>query len=667
MALNAIGNVFLGAGGAAAGFLVKSVKVAGQLDEVKKSMAAVEGANKAAFDMDYVDKFAQHSKFTYLDLAEAAKRLALQNVSVKDTLGDVADVAAASGKPLAQVAQLYDALLGGGRVGLALSARGGFAQYGLSTREIFAAAGMPYTPGQNLQNAMSPQQVADAVHKLLATSGRAGLNEKLANTTLSGVQGMMEDALTRVENNLGTAKLPETIALASKAAGALNSLADAIKNTPGAGDKFVMGTVGALAVGGILKGIAAWRQYSAILKTATALGKIERAGEAAKVPVAAAEGAAVEGAASKYVLMKTVLGNVGKAALGESAAFVGARTAILAGGTALSMYALIAVGAAADIYAVVGAMKALGDASTHVEKAQAANADAKKAGYDLKQSHVTGFGAMPAWKQYLLLLDNRLTFGLVAKMHPQMYAETGFSGLTDAQTRAAAARHGAPPGGVRGQQLAAEKSAAEKAAQARKDAADAAAKAADSYELPADVSYRLKAEERRLILLQAQGASQNALNAAKKQEIVGLEYASRLLREQAKLAGDPKSRYKLLDEADENDQKAAMLKLDKYGKGKNGFDRTIATILGAGGLGEEEILKRTGVGRGMFASLGRGRPPASPLRGLIERAAKRPTVVQLSLNGRVLQEIKTEAVDETLKEILSMLESGSARPVLGGH
>ena len=44
-------------------------------------------------------------------------------------------------------------------------------------------------------------------------------------------------------------------------------------------------------------------------------------------------------------------------------------------------------------------------------------------------------------------------------------------------------------------------------------------KAANSYELPADVDYRLKADERRVDLLKAQGASQNAINAAKKQEI----------------------------------------------------------------------------------------------------------------------------------------------------
>ena len=92
--LNMAGNVIAGAGAAVLAFGVKSIKVAGQLDEIKKAMPAVEGQNRATFDMRFVDNFAQHSKFMYLDLAEAAKRLALQNVSVKDTLGDVADAAA---------------------------------------------------------------------------------------------------------------------------------------------------------------------------------------------------------------------------------------------------------------------------------------------------------------------------------------------------------------------------------------------------------------------------------------------------------------------------------------------------------------------------------------------------------------------------------------------
>ena len=93
-ALNRMGSIFAGAGAAVLAFGVKSIKVAGQLDEIKKAMPAVEGQNRATFDMRFVDNFAQHSKFMYLDLAEAAKRLALQNVSVKDTLGDVADAAA---------------------------------------------------------------------------------------------------------------------------------------------------------------------------------------------------------------------------------------------------------------------------------------------------------------------------------------------------------------------------------------------------------------------------------------------------------------------------------------------------------------------------------------------------------------------------------------------
>ena len=73
-ALTMAGNVFAGAGAAVLAFGVKSVKVAGELDEIKKAMAAVGGENKAAFDMNFVDQFAQHSKFTYLDLAEADRK-----------------------------------------------------------------------------------------------------------------------------------------------------------------------------------------------------------------------------------------------------------------------------------------------------------------------------------------------------------------------------------------------------------------------------------------------------------------------------------------------------------------------------------------------------------------------------------------------------------------
>jgi hypothetical protein len=295
-----------------------------------------------------------------------------------------------------------------------------------------------------------------------------------------------------------------------------------------------------------------------------------------------------------------------------------------------------------------------------VEAAQKANSAARAQGYDVKQGHVTGFGARPVWQQYGLLLSNQLTFGMAERLHPEQY-ETGFSALQGNAERAAAARHGAPAMGVRRQAEQAEREARAKAAQA---ARDARVEAANGYKLPAQLEYQIGADERKVALLEAQHAAQNKVNAAKKTEIDDLMKASALLRANAKLATDPKAHFKLLTEADEDAQKAALLGLDKK-KDKGGFDGVISKILGGGGISDDEILKRTGIGRKFFAGQSKFHAAPNPLHALIEKASKKATVIQFHVNGKVLQEFKHETVDETLKALLTMLEHSKNGPALG--
>ena len=673
-ALNGLGNVLIGAGSAALGFATKSIKVAAQLDEIKKSMAAVEGQQRATFDLGYIDKFAQHSKFTYLDLAEAGKRLALQNVSVKDTLGDIADVAAASGKPLGQIAQLYDALLGGGRVGLALSARGGFSQYGISTKDIFAAAGVPYKPGQNLQRAMTPQQVADAVHKVLMQTGRAGLNEKLATTTLSGSTGMVQDAVTRLENSVGSADLPKTIDTLDHLAGSINTLADVIKGVPGAGD-WLIGGGGALVAGGaVLKGVAAWRQYKAILDTARAAGALERAGEEAKVGVAAKEGAAVAASTGRFAALRAMLIRTGAASLGEGAAAQGVTRIMAAGVGTIGLYALAFVGLAADIYAVVGSFQALDDASSAFEASAAAVGKARAQGYDLAANagRAQGYNALPVWKQYGEELVNGVANFATAGLYKGPYdtTDSGTGALTDAHSRALAKKHGRPYQGVMATMLRDQQAQRDAAAAARrqaaKEAAAAAGSAANDYQLDPALDFKLKQDERRIDLLKAMGGHEKELKAARAAEIADLNTAAGLLERQAAIATDVKKKYDLMDQAAADRQKAKLLALEKSDD-RSKLDKHIATILGAGGLGEDEILKRAGIGGAFFAGLGKGKVPQSPLKMALTALAKRPLILNLHLGDKPFAQVKSEIKDDTIQALLHALEGSNPRALYGGN
>lgn len=455
-ALNSGGNVLIGAGAALIGFGVKSLKVAGEINEIRVALTAVEGAQRAAFDMDVIDKFAQGSKYTYLELAHAGERLALANVNVKDSLGDMADLAAASHKPLAQVAKLYDTLLAGHNVPLALSARGGFSQFYISPEAIFRAAGKEYIPGKTkLIGSMTPQEVAAAVHKVLVSTGRTGLNEKLAHTTLEGTQGLIQDAMVRIGNNVaGGQNINDTVKLLDTIATDLNKIADIAATIPNLGEKILGGGVGIVAAGAILKTVSAFREYRNMANLAKIAGAAERAGEAAKVPIAKAEAVAVEGAAVKYTGLRAILMKTGAASLGARVATTSLTGVMAAGIGTVGLYGLAFAGLVFDIGLVVKSFMELNNASRDFEASTAAMSKAKSQGYDLANGggKATGYYGLPVWKQYGEELANGVAgFATYGKYKPFNTDDGGITATSDASSRALAAKHGMAPRGIRAQ------------------------------------------------------------------------------------------------------------------------------------------------------------------------------------------------------------------------
>ena len=206
---------------------------------------------------------------------------------------------------------------------------------------------------------MSPQEVANAVHKALADTGRANLNEKLARTTMSGAEGMIQDAMTRLENSVGGSNLQGTIRVLDTVIDDINKIATAVKDVPGLGDK-VFGT-GAflLMTGAVLKGVAAWRTYAAIQKTATAVAAIERTGEAAKVPIANSEAAAVTKSTGAFNGLRGMLLKAGTATLGVNAAAASTTRILAAGVGTVALYAVAIAGLVYDIKLVVDSFQEL--------------------------------------------------------------------------------------------------------------------------------------------------------------------------------------------------------------------------------------------------------------------------------------------------------------------
>lgn len=682
-ALNMTGNVLIGAGAGLVGFAVKSAKVAGEIDGIRKAMAAVEGQQKATFDLDYVDKFAQHSKYTYLDLAHAGERLALAGVPVKAYLSDVADLAAKSHKPLAQVAKLYDTVLAGHNVSLALSARGGFSQFYISPDKIFAAAGKQYVPGKTkLQGSMTPEEVVQAVHKVLVQTGASGLNEKLARTTMEGAEGMISDAVTRLSLNVVSGKnLTDTIQLLDTVADDINKIADAAAKIPNLGEKIVGAGAGAIAVGALLKGAGAYRELRNMMNLAKIAGDAERAGEKAKGPIADAEGAAVNGVAVKYSGLQKMLMKVGSASLGVTEGTYTAATAMGAGTLAVGLYAVALAGIVAVGAEVVTMFTDMNDASRKFEASIAAVNAAKAQGYDLKAGagQAQGFSALPVWKQVLSGFGHS---GWGAAINPALAAygaslpdadTMGTSAISDKASTALARKHGRPHNGVTATMLREQKAQRDAQAAARREAAKeaaaakaaAAGAAANGFELDPAMAFKLKQDERRVALLKEMGGHEKELKAARAGEIADLNTAAALLERQAAAASDVKAKYDLMDQAAENRQKAKLMGLEKSDQ-RDKLDKHIASILGGGGLGEDEILKRAGIGRSFFAGLGKGKPPQSPLKMALTALAKRPLILNLHLGDKTFAQVKSEILDDTLQALLHALEGSNPRALYGG-
>ena len=149
-------------------------------------------------------------------------------------------------------------------------------------------------------------------------------------------------------------------------------------------------------------------------------------------------------------------------------------------------------------------------------------------------------------------------------------------------------------------------------------------------------------------------------------EIRDLNKAADLLAKQAGLATDVKKKYELLNQSEDDRQKAKMLGIDKNGDKRDKLDKAVASIFGGGGLSGDDTVKR-GLTPLFMEMIGKGKAPQNPLKSALQQIAKRPLVLNLSIGDKPFAAIKSEIKDDTISSLLRMLESSNLHGALGGH
>lgn len=260
--LNIAANVVLGISGALVALDFNAVKVSGHLDAIGKSMAFIEGAQKAAFDTTYVDRFAQHSGQTYTHLMEAANAFTLRHMDLQRSLKEDVDLTAARpGTSLAETTNLLLMMSQDRSLGYALGSRG-LARYGINTTELGKDVGVDLS-GRTIAGKIHSEDAFKGLDIEMAKGGYSGLDRYFATHTLAGSISMVEDAWTRMEKAIGSSELKPVIADIGELASLLNKLATETNEHPLAGQFiFALGPIG-LLTGALMKGTAAYEAYNA--------------------------------------------------------------------------------------------------------------------------------------------------------------------------------------------------------------------------------------------------------------------------------------------------------------------------------------------------------------------------------------------------------------------
>jgi hypothetical protein len=310
LALNTTANVALAIAASFIELDVAAVRTAGHLDAVAKSMAFVEGAQKAALDTRYVDNFAQHSSQTYSNLMDQANAIVLKHMDLNTTLREAVDLTAARpGSNLNDTVRLLMYMDTQRGMGYALGARG-LMRYGIDTQALGRDVGVDLS-SRTIAGKITPEQAERGLAIEMQKNHYDGLDRYMATHTLSGEMSMVQDAWTRMENAIGSANLRPTLDVLNSLATALNAVASDAKEHPQIAN--MISTVGPLALiyGMYTKAQAAYMAWNNKVVTGSAQQKAAIADLATKEEQAArAQVDASEAADAAYVAQEAALNNL---------------------------------------------------------------------------------------------------------------------------------------------------------------------------------------------------------------------------------------------------------------------------------------------------------------------------------------------------------------------
>ena len=681
------------AGGIMVGLGAKAIQTASQFQQMQMSLQRLTGSNKMFEDLK---KYTFSTPYTTSIWADQARMLlgfgvaADQVIPTLKTLGDaVTGVYGVDPTKLSQLTYAYAEMAKGfaNARHVKMFQTAGASPYdsihkylGLDENQI-ANIGKLHIPGKYVNAAI--------MKGIMDDPGKQDAQIKFMDT-MAGQMSNLSDSWQQMMAGAGTGAL-EPIGKA------INFLADGVKRlsdpstSKSLGYMILFGGPAMLAAGPLVRAISLWKQMEGAKKLATIASNTERNAELSKLPVLQTETTAVETATSRWsALGDTLLGVATKA------------------GTLYAAYA--ALQGVKDVYDVTKPGGA--DSLSFDAEFNTLRKDRKGAMLDFLKDPTGNIGigladifqgkgtAKGSFDQMITsanaIVERSKDQKAAADFHRllpslrqtfQNWGQTPWSTVEDQVGRIhevvnEARNYNPADSGLAAQQKAAEAANAATLAQYNAHRGDylktktPKPSAAEDPLAQADA-----AEDRSETMMKIAGlrykrtgakADHDAYNAARKetlglidQEIAGLERHAAAIEHVAGKSKEWLTTEKKVQSLMEKHEELESDKLDKDKRSK--LDKTEAQILGGGGLSEDEILKRAGIGRAFFAGMTKGKLPHNPLTDALKQVAKRPLIVNVKIGDRTWLQLKKEIVDDALEQQIRLMSTSGQNTLFGSH
>lgn len=689
------------AGGLLVGLEVKAIKAASQFQQLNQSLDTLYG--KATGDKLFGDLKQYNFSVPYVttDLADNARLLGNFGVTAKDlipTLKDLGDaVTAAYGVDPAKLKQASFAL-------------GEMNEQYVSLRQarMLVSAGIPemdylqkylhlnQDQMSNLGKLHIPGKYGVAATRLAIEEDPARHNAQAKfMETLAGQASNLNEAWTQFLANAGSGAL-------APVSHAIKAVADELKklSAPGAsgalGTAILYGGPALLAAGPLMRAIGLWKQISAAKNLATVAANVERQSEIAKLPILAQEGAALEVTATKW---QGFAASVGAAASKLLTFAKNAGKAYLAYAALNTVKELSEMGNPAQhdreqfktdydafrqnrLAAISDSAANPGRTMTYGWKADSSQQNFERYQAEAKRlieadKSPEGMAAFQRSKPEIdRIIKNwaNIPNETVIKMAEHLntlvnnaddYKDSGQAGF-DAQQKASEDANrrtlaGFDPGKYH------------KPPASEIDHLNVGEDRAETLMRIAELQYQqahkgshekwdkshVKGPHGKGGFVDEQSEAYKNYNKYRTQaiglidrEVAALGHHAAAIQNVAGKAKEWLTTEKKMLELMGKKQELADNKLDKH----TGFDKYIATIVSGTGLSEQEILKRTGIGRHFFQSLhGKSSLAADPALALISKAANTPVHINVQIGGKTTETIVVQVKNAVVGELARRL------------